>query len=105
MKKQLILSFLFVFALAVLAPTIVHAMDNDMKIVKVDGDEKKVDTKKAETKTTGESVKAETKTTGECAGKSAAKCADAKKAGCCSDAKATSETKSACCADKKAEKK
>ncbi|MDA3881415.1 MAG: hypothetical protein PF436_13580 [Prolixibacteraceae bacterium] len=52
MKKKLVYSFLFVFALAVFAPAVVNAMDTDVKIVNVEGDEKKkADTeKKAEKK-------------------------------------------------------
>jgi hypothetical protein len=53
MKKQLILSFLIVFAVAIFAPSVVNAMDSDVVIVNVDGDEKekkaeKSDEKKAE---------------------------------------------------------
>lgn len=40
MKKQLIFSLLFVFAIAVFAPAAVQAMDNDVVIVNVDNDEK-----------------------------------------------------------------
>ncbi|MCF8361220.1 MAG: hypothetical protein K9G70_01215 [Prolixibacteraceae bacterium] len=41
MKKKIVYSFLFVFALAVFAPTVVNAVDTDVQIVNVEGDEKK----------------------------------------------------------------
>lgn len=105
MKKQLILSLLLVFALGVFAPSIVSAMDNDVKIVKVDGDEKKVDTKKAATKTAGECTgKAEAKKDAACTDKAEAKkgASCAEKSGC---AEVKAATKSSCCGSKKADKK
>ena len=96
MKKQLIVSLLVVFALGVFAPAVVNAMDNDVQIVKVDGEEKKADTKKADTKKEGECTsKTESKKEGAC-------CSE-KKESCCSSAK-SSDCKSTC-TDKKAEKK
>lgn len=83
MKKQLILSLLVVFVLGVFAPAVVNAMDNQVVIVKVDGEEKKADTKKAEKKAGDCAAKSETKTS-TCADKAEKKssCDGEKKADC-----------------------
>lgn len=94
MKKQLILSLVVLFTLAIFTPAIVNAMDNSTVIVNVDADEKKTE-KKAETKKEG------------CTDAKKADCSAEKKAGCCSEAKKADCTgeKKAECTDKKAEKK
>lgn len=85
MKKQLILSLVVVFALAVFAPAVAMAIDTDSNIVMVDGEEKKAETKK----------------TTECT----AKKAEAKTSSCCSAKKAECATTKKECTEKKAEKK
>ncbi len=59
MKKQLILSFLVVFALAIFAPAAVQAIDNDVVIVNVDSEEKKAEKTKEKKAECTEEKKAE----------------------------------------------
>jgi len=86
MKKKIVYSFLFVFVLAVFAPTVVNAMETDVQIVNVEGDEKKKGDcdKKAEKKSCGD--KAEKKSCGDKAEKSG--CSEKKKADCSEKKKA-----------------
>lgn len=95
MKKQLILSLLIVFAVALFAPTVVMAFENDVKVENLDNKEKKTE-KKAEKKSGECTQKAETKTSSDCASKS-----EAKKSDC--SAKTNCGAKKADCSSKKAE--
>ncbi|MDA3815894.1 MAG: hypothetical protein PF486_00835 [Prolixibacteraceae bacterium] len=87
MKKKIVYSFLFVFALAVFAPTVVNAIDTDVQIVKVEGDEKKKADcdKKAETKSADCDKKTEKKSA-DCDKKAKSSCAEKKSS--CSEKKA-----------------
>ena len=90
MKRQMILSLVIVFALALFAPAVVSAMDNSTTVEMLDNKDKKVE-KKAEKKAEASTEKkAEAKAT-----KSEASCSGAK--ACCAE--------KAACGDKKAEKK
>ena len=86
MKKQIILSLVIVFAMALFAPTVVKAISTDAQIEIVDGEEKKADEKKTEKKS--DCKKSESK---ECS---------KKKSECCSAKKTDCSSKKAC-TDKK----
>lgn len=93
MKRQIILSLVIVFALALFAPAVVSAMDSTTTVEMLDNKDKKVE-KKAEKK-----AEATTEKKADCtAAKSESSCSG-EKAACCSGAK------KAACTDKKAEKK
>lgn len=74
MKKQLILSFVVVFMLAVFAPAVVSAMDSTVAVEMVEKEKK---TEKKEKKSTAKSEKS-----GDCA--KAKSCCDKKAASDCS---------------------
>jgi hypothetical protein len=86
MKKQIILSLLVVFAVALFAPTAVSAFNNDVVIENVETKDKKADAKKADTKAEAKksdsSTKAETTKSACCASAAKADCGTAKKADC-----------------------
>ncbi|HPR31953.1 MAG TPA: hypothetical protein PLK12_07655 [Prolixibacteraceae bacterium] len=96
MKKQLILSFVLVFTLALAAPAISYALDNDASVVMVDNKEKK-DEKKAEAKSSNCADAPKSTEAKNCGEAAQAKCGDAAKA----EAKPCTEQKKACGETKK----
>lgn len=90
MKKQIILSLVVVFALALFAPAVAQAINNDSKIVLAEVNEKDEVKKTDEKKTKSTATKKEST-----AAKST--CTE-KKAACCSEKKAE-------CSESKTEKK